>query len=208
MRLFRVSSSCSFSLWWLPVPYPPAHWWRVLWHHMPPVSEQVVFLDLLACRLVPWCFLCCYSSYPQGGEYASHVFGCIVCNTATTIGLSGVLFLCILGGPLQFGGFFRLWVSFSTVCLRWIHFSSTSLGCWSFCFCICVWGLCYVWCTCSYPPLCQSFSLYIRWCSWLPLLHLCLQGVCWWSYLFSVSIELPSPLTDVRFRKFSSFDGT
>ena len=30
-------------------------------------------------------FLICDSSYPQGGaEYASQVFGCIVCNTATT----------------------------------------------------------------------------------------------------------------------------
>ena len=44
--------------------------------------------------------------------------------------------------------------SHGIICLRWIHFSSTSLGCWSFCSCT-VWGLCWIWCTCSYSP-CES----------------------------------------------------
>ena len=97
---------------------------------MTPVSEQVVFLGLLACPLVPWCFLCCDSSYPQGGaEYSSQVF---VCNTTT----SGyyrpkqcVVFV-YLRCPIQFLGVLpTLGIASSTVCLRWIHFSSTSLGC-------------------------------------------------------------------------------
>ena len=40
----------------------------------------------------------------KGGEYASQVFGCNVCNTATTGYYRLVLFLCILGVPYNFGG--------------------------------------------------------------------------------------------------------
>ena len=47
----------------------------------------------------------------NGDEYASQVFGCIVCNTATTgyYTPKGFVVFVYLMCPIQFWVFFRLW---------------------------------------------------------------------------------------------------
>ena len=48
----------------------------------------------------------------------------------------------------------------STICLRWIHFSSTFLGWWSFCFCLCVGSLLSLVYVFVSPTISVIFSLF------------------------------------------------
>ena len=147
----------------------------------------------IAWRLVSWCFWCCDSSYRQGGlsklaTYLAALY--VILPQLDSIGLSGVLFLCILGVPYNFWGSsdsgHSFQFSFPEMDPFLFHFLRMLIILFLYLCVASLLSLVYVFVFVS-PTMSVIFSLYsvvFMITAALPFF----AGVWWWSCLFSVSV--------------------